>query len=194
MKFVLCEGKDEVNVLDGLCAQSSISGLTVREYGGRNNLGGFIEQSKKLREFTSQEVGSLAIVMDADNDADASWQRIRDVVRAGFSVELSAPGAWTGETPRVAGFVIAGGDGKGMLETLCLEAVSDRPGYVCLEDYFKCLTQKTGKSDYHPKQHFHAWLASQTKELYRVGEAARREFVPYESKAFDRLREFLRSV
>lgn len=194
MKIVLCEGKDEVDVLAGLCAQGGISALTIREYGGRNNLGDFIEQSKKLREFANQEVESLAILMDADDNAGAAWQRMRDVVRNAFGVELPEPGVFGGESPRIAAFVIAGEDGKGMLETVCLEAVSSRPEYECLEEYFRCLAEKTEMKTHHPKQRFHAWLASQTKELYRTGEAARREFVPYECPAFDRLREFLRSV
>lgn len=194
MKIVLCEGKDEVDVFNGLCSQAGIAGITVEDYGGRGKLESFLEDFIVRPEFTRQEIVSLAITMDADDDGDAAWRKLENAVRNCFGVELSAPGIFAGELPRIAAFVIAGGDGKGMLETVCLEAVCDRPEYACLEEYFRCLAEKTETKTHHPKQRFHAWLASQTKELYRTGEAARREFVPYESPAFDRLREFLRSV
>ena len=39
MKLVLCEGPDDVAVVQGLCKASGLSGLTVEQFGGKD-LGG----------------------------------------------------------------------------------------------------------------------------------------------------------
>ena len=194
MKLVLCEGKEDMRVVLGLCAASNIVGLTVEECGGRNKLEGVLREMPKRPEFTRGEVESLAVMIDAETSNDASWQKIQNAVHLGFGYHPPTHGEFAGESLKIAGFVISGKEGVGMLEDLCLEAVSHLPGYSCLEEYFRCLAGKTEVKEYHAKARFRAWMASQKDFELGVSLAAGKGYVPWESPAFDPLRVFLRSL
>jgi len=194
MKLVVCEGRDDEAVLSGLCEASGITGLTFENCGGRNKLERFVRQLHIRLEFAHQDVESLAIVIDAETSLEASWQKIRNAVQLGFKVKLAEHGAFAGEEPRIAGFVVSGPHGRGMIEDLCLDSVSDRPGYACLQQYFQCLAEKTDKKEYHSKAKFRAWMASQAEYEAYIGEAAKHGFIPWEKPAFTPLRDFLRQL
>jgi hypothetical protein len=194
MKLVLCEGKDDIAVVEGLCLHSKITGLTLEQYGGRDRLQEVVCKLPIRPELTRGELESLAVLIDAEKDRDASFQKIRDIIRKTFDVIVENPGVFAGSKPRVAGFVVCDDNGRGMLEDVCLKSISDRPEHTCMEEYFKCLTERTGQKDFHPKAKFKAWMASQTEFDFRVGLAAGRGYLPWENKAFDGLREFLKSL
>jgi len=194
MKLVLCEGKDDQAVIVGLCGHSNILDLIIEPYAGRGNLERTVRNLSVRPEFTREEVDSLAILIDADTDAEASFQKLKNAIQQGLGIAIAVPGVFVGENPRVAGFVVGDQTGQGMLEDLCLESVQDRSDWKCMQDYFQCLREKTGKKDHHSKAKFKAWMASQTEFDYRVGLAAEHGYIPWESTAFDGLREFLRTL
>lgn len=195
MKIVLCEGQDDVAVIQGICQFSGITGVVAEHCRGRDNLEGYLREMPKRPEFTRGEVESLAVIIDAEESATNSWQKIANAVRLSFQISLTEPGAFAGSAPKIGGYVICGqGDDKGMIEDLCLQAVSDQPGYSCLQEYFKCLADKTGKSGYLAKARFRAWMASQADFDLRVGMAAQKGHLPWDNKAFDTLRELLQKL
>jgi hypothetical protein len=194
MKLVLCEGKDDIAVVEGLCRHSKITGLSLEQYGGRDKLQQYVGSLPIRPEFTRGELENLAILIDAEKDSDASFQKVRDIVNKTFNVVLEKPGVFAGSNPYVGGFVVCDDSGRGMLEDVCLKSVSDRANHKCMQEYFKCLTERTGQKDFHPKAKFKAWMASQTEFDFRVGLAAAEGYLPWENKAFDDLREFLNSV
>src|SRR6266480_1430046 len=126
MKLVLCEGKDDIAVVDGLCVHSKITGLSLEQYGGRDKLQQVVSSLPIRPEFTRRELESLAILIDAEKDRDASFQKVRDIIRKTFDVVVEKPGIFAGSMPRVAGFVVCDDKGRGMLEDVCLKSVSDR--------------------------------------------------------------------
>src|SRR5436190_14712259 len=158
MKLVLCEGVDDKAVVEGLCLHAGIRGLTVEVYDGRSNLERIIGSLHIRSEFSRGEVESLAVLIDAEKDFDASFQKVQNAVRQGFSVEIGKSGVFVGDVPKVAGFVICGGGTSGMLEDLCLKSVNGEPSYKCMEEYFECLCKRTELKDYHPKAKFKAWM------------------------------------
>ena len=194
MKLVLCEGKDDVAVVEGLCLHSKITGLSLEQYGGRDRLQQVVCTLPIRPEFTRGELQSLAILIDAEKDRDSSFQKVRDIIKKTFDVVVENPGSFAGSKPRVAGFVVCDDSGRGMLEDVCLKSVSGRADHKCMEEYFKCLSEKTGKKDFHPKAKFKAWMASQIEFDFRVGLAAGGGYLPWDNKAFDGLREFLKSL
>lgn len=194
MKIVLCEGNEDLLVVRGICSASGITGLTIEHCAGRNNLEKYLREMPKRPEFTRGEVESLLVLIDAETNAEAAWQKIQNAVRLGFGLQLQHLGEFAGEQPRIAGFVIAGPDGKGMLEDLCLDAVSEQPGYVCLQNYFLCLTEHTPVKEYHAKAKFRAWMASQKEYELGVSLAAGKGYIPWESPSFDRVRLFLQNA
>jgi hypothetical protein len=194
MKLVICEGKQDIAVLKGICDSSTIAGLTIEGCGGRDNLERYLVDLHIRPEFTRMEVESVAIMIDAEASAEASWQKLKNAVQLAFKAELIEQGVFAGDRPRIGGFVVSGDGGRGMIEDLCLASVSDRPGYACLEEYFKCLADKTDQKKYHPKAKFRAWMASQSEYEFHVGKAAEKGFLPWDNPAFTPLREFLRQL
>lgn len=194
MKLVLCEGKDDVSVIEQLCRACGIAGLHIEQCGGKDRLREVLAENRKRPEFARDEVESLGVVLDAEEDPVAMWQKLRNDVQAAFDVDLPGPGRFAGERPRIAGLLVGGTEGHGMLEDLCLAALSNRPGFVCLEDYFRCLTHHTGRPTFHAKARFRAWMASQSEFELHVGKAAEQGFLPWENPVFDSLREFLKSL
>jgi len=194
MKLVLCEGPDDEAVIRGLCKDRGLTGLTVEAYLGRANLADALVELPKRPEFARQEVVSLGITLDANADGNAAWQLLCNAVRDSFGVSLTERGVFVGAKPRTGGFIVSGPDGKGMLEDLCLASVSAKLGYPCLEAYFKCLTERTSRKQYHSKAKFRAWMASQSDyELY-VGKAAVEGYLPFDHAAFNPLAQFLASM
>src|SRR6266404_1817853 len=188
MKLLLCEGKDDIAVVEGLCLHSKITGLSLEQYGGRDRLQEVVCRLPIRPEFTRGELESLAILIDAEKDRDASFQKVRDIIRKTFDVVVENPGVFASSKPRVAGFVVCDDSGCGMLEDVCLKSVSDQADHKCMEEYFKCLSEKTGQKDFHPKAKFKAWMASQIEFDIRVGLAAAGGYLPWENEAFDDLR------
>ena len=191
MKLVLCEGKDEVAVIEELCAARGIGSLTLERFEGKDNLTNVLRELPKRPVFAQQQVESLAVLLDANGDPEAAWQRVRDAVQNHLKVFLPERGVFVGEKPKIAGYIVAGSDGKGMLEDLCLLALSSKPGYQCLSEYFRCLSENTERKEYHAKAKFRAWMSSQSEFDLGLGLAASKGFVPWDATAFDALAQFL---
>ncbi len=191
MKLVICEGEDDRSVIQGLCQFSKLENIQVEHCGGRTNLESYLRELPKRPEFTRNEVAGLAIVIDAETSAANSWQKIVNGVRQSFCIALDREGDFTGTPMRIGGFVVSADDGTGMIEDLCLQAVASQPGFECLEEYFRCLSEKTGSAGYPAKAKFRAWMASQSDFDLRVGRAADKGYLPWDSIAFEPLRQFL---
>jgi hypothetical protein len=194
MKLVLCEGPDEVSVLQQLCGARGIPGLTVEPYNGRNKLPNVLRELPKRPEYVQQQIESLAILLDANGNPTGAWQRVRDGVQEHLGVSLQGRGSLAGDKPRIAGYIVAGADGKGMLEDLCLLALNNEPGFECLNHYFRCLSEKTDRKEYHAKAKFRAWMSAQSDFDLRLGLAAEKGYVPWNSSSFDSLALFLASI
>ncbi len=194
MKLLLCEGKDELSVIKELCETSGLPSLSVEEFGGKDRLRQVLAELPKRPDFVRKEVESLGILLDAEDDPAAMWQKLRNDVQATFAVDLTGEAVFAWDRPRIAGLLVGAKDGRGMLEDLCLEALSDQPGFPCLVEYFRCLSEKTGVTEFHAKARFRAWMASQSEYEFHVGKAAEAGFLPWANSAFDRLREFLRRL
>jgi hypothetical protein len=195
MKLLLCEGKEDKAVIEGLCSHAKVSGVVIEPYNGRGNLERVVNTLSIRPEFTRKEVETLAVLIDAEEDGNASFRKVQNAIRQGFNIVVEAPGIFGGERPRVAGFIISDASGqRGMLEDLCLESVSDRPDYKCMQEYFGCLCERTAQKKYHPKAKFKAWMASQAEYDFRVGLAAGKGYLPWGSEAFNKVREFLKSL
>lgn len=194
MKLVLGEGQDEVDVITALCQARQVEGLTIEDYEGRDNLIPALRDLPKRPEYVQKQIESLAILVDADNNPTGAWQRLRDAAQSHLNISLPGHASFAGEQPRIAGYVVARPDGKGMLEDLCLLALAGKPGLDCLDDYFRCLVEKTEQKEYHAKAKFRAWLSAQEDREMRLGQAAAKGHLPWDSPAFDPLVAFLKTL
>lgn len=194
MKIVICEGKTDTAVIRNLCLAANIQNLIIESCNGRGNLERYLHDLHVRPEFARKEVESLAVLIDAELDTDASWQKVRNAIQLGFAIKLGGPGIFHPGQPRIAALVIPEGRDCGMIEDLCLEAVSEQPEYWCMVQYFACLSERTGKKDHHSKAKFRAWMASQPDFDLYLGLAADKGYIPWDSPVFAPILALLRQL
>lgn len=137
MKFVFCEGKDDVAVVRSLTVHLNLA-IQVEQYGGRNTLSLFLESLQKRPEFAQQKVSGMAILRDANGDSAASFVSVRDALQRNGFPYPGADATFSYSTLRV-GIFIVGINGRGMIEDVCLKSVSDQVEFSCVDDYFNCI-------------------------------------------------------
>lgn len=192
-KLLIGEGQDEVYFFDAFIQYLGLTGIQTEHYGGKNNLG------KYLKEFRlrpgNHAVVSLGITRDADTDVDSALQSISGALTAIGLAVPSRAGQFVRGSPRVSVYIMPDNQRSGMLEDLCLDAVQNDVATPCVDEFFKCVAQKSNRQP-NPlaKARVHAWLASQFEPDLRLGEAARKNIWPWDNPAFTQLQQFLRSL
>jgi len=116
MKFVFCEGKDDVAVLRSLASHLKLD-VQVEEYGGKSNLANFLRTLSTRPEFVRQQVVAMAVLRDADADAAATFTSVRDTLLQNNFAAPDADGTFKEAAPRVGVFIV-GVNGRGMIEDL----------------------------------------------------------------------------
>jgi hypothetical protein len=191
MKFVFCEGKDDVAVVQGLVSHLGLA-IKTEPYGGKNNLSNFLENLPKRPEFAQHRVTSIAILRDADGNSNAAFASVRDSLqRYGFDVPERDGGL--SNSPMNVGVFIVGIGGKGMIEDLCLASVAGRPEFPCVDGYFDCLSRISTRA-FSSKAKVRVWMASQVDYEYHVGRAAEEGYWRWDSPCFESLRSFLKEL
>jgi hypothetical protein len=191
-KLLLGEGIDEVRFFTALLNRLTIPGIQVLEYGGKTRLKGFLETLPRVTGFVG--LASLAITRDADDDATGAFSSVRDALS---SAGLPAPAGHNqpaGSAPRVQVWIMPDGNRPGMLEDLCMAAVQTDPAYPCVEAFFECLRTNACLPGSLAKARAHVWLASRPEPDRRLGEAAERDYWPWDDSAFQPIVNFLRSI
>jgi hypothetical protein len=194
LKFVFCEGKDDLAVITGVAQSIGISGLEIEPISGKNKLRDFLRGVWTRPEFAQKKVAAVGIIRDADDDASAAFQSVRDSLLANGFPAPEANGAVTGETIKVGILIVGPNAGRGMLEDLCLQSVSDRPEFPCVDEFFRCVADKSGRKDFSSKAKVRAWMASHPDFEFYVGKAAEKGYWPWASPVFDSLKQFLRAL
>ena len=192
MKFVFCEGKDDVAVVRGLASHLNLD-FQVEEYGGKNNLSLFLEGLQKRPDFAQQKVNAIAILRDANGDSMASFASVRDALQRNGFPSPNEDATFSESVLRVRIFIV-GVNRRGMIEDVCLNSVSNQPEFSCVDDYFTCISKKSARSKFSSKAKVRVWMASHVDYDLRVGKAAEEGYWPWESSAFDSLKNFLKAL
>ncbi|MBC6472271.1 MAG: hypothetical protein GDA48_05205 [Hormoscilla sp. GM102CHS1] len=122
---------------NALLTHLHISDVQVEQYGGKDALGSYLKTLKVRSGY--REVVSLGIARDADNSAHSAFQSVCGALnRAGLAVP-SKSGEITLNSPQVIVMILPDNENPGMLEDLCLAAVSADPVLQCIDEYFKCV-------------------------------------------------------
>lgn len=192
MKFVFCEGDDDVAVVKGLVKHLKLE-ITVEKYGGKDNLPNFLDSLPKRPEFAQQLVDTMAIIRDADGDSKSAFASVCNSLRR---YEFAAPenNKQLSNSPLRVGVFIVGIGGRGMIEDVCLDSVSNQSGFNCVEAYFNCIAQNSERKEFSSKAKIRVWMASQVDHEYYVGKAATHGYWNWERPAFDSLRKFLKEL
>jgi len=191
---LVVEGKEEELFFEALIKHLKLQDIQIMPIGGKEKLRGNLKALVQTPGFS--EVIFLGVVRDADANPDTAFQSVRDALRAAGLPTPECPLLPVGEKPRVAVLILPGVDTVGTLEDLCLRAVAQDPAMVCVENYFKCLEQMGLFLPYNmmSKAKVQVFLASRPKAGLRLGEAAKAGYWPWETEAFEQVRNFLQQI
>ena len=192
-KLLIVEGKDEECFFCALIEHLRIDGIQVAGIGGKDKLRVNLKGLIKDPEF--RKVISLGVVRDADANPAASFQSVRESLRDSGLPNPKKPLFFTQGLPRVTVMIIPSHKQKGALEDLCLEAVSEDPALMCVDQYFACLAQqRINPTKNLSKAKVQVFLASQEDPTLPLGISAQKGYWPLDSKAFAAVKGFLKSL
>lgn len=201
--LVICEGKDDQFVIEGLARDLGIQDeLEFRHFAEeKGTLRSFLVAISKSPDFARGALRSILVTCDADDSFENRWQSVTDANNAAFGVNLAEPGKWqqVPSGPRLAAWINPGPNRPGMLETLCLEAVreNDPKVFPCIDTFMSCVEDAHG-SLLHEKARFYIWsIVAQgpTAQHQLALPKALERFPPnWQSEAFSELREVLKSA
>lgn len=191
---LLVEGRDAQEFFGALISAVSAVGVQVQNFGGIDELRGFLKALRNTPGFASH-VRSLGIVRDAERDAHAAFASVCGALRlAGLGVP-AAPGAVVIGPPHVCAFILQNNSSPGMLETMCLRSVSGDPAMQCINQFLECVQTQLNTALLNiDKARLQAFLASRQRPGLLLGQAARANHWPWESPAFDLAKRFLQTL
>jgi hypothetical protein len=194
LKFVFCEGGDDFEVISRVATSIGLNVIRVEPFLGKNKLREFLRAFKTRPELTRNEIASIGIVRDADDDGNAAFQSVRDALLANGFKAPDQNGGFAVNGIKTGILIVGPNDGRGMVEDLCLNSVSGRPEFPCVDEYFRCIAQKSNRNQFSSKAKIRVWMASHVDYDLRVGKAAAAGYWPWESAAFNPIKEFLRQL
>lgn len=188
-KVLAVEGKDEVNFFDALLKHSRIAGFDIRDIGGKDKFKEKLPALVKARGFSDIEV--LVVVRDADNDPDAAFDSVRDVLS---SQKLDPPdqmNQFSDGNPRIGVFIMPGNSDTGMLEDLCLKTVEEHPAMKCVNAFTDCASVLKDPPKIMAKAKAQVFLAAMSDIANSVGVGAQKGHWNFDSDELDNLRSFI---
>jgi hypothetical protein len=166
--------------------------IEVRDFGGVNELPNFLETIVITPGFN--QIASLGIVRDADLSAASAFQSVSNHLKKAGLDAPSKPLQATENNPRISVFILPDCVSQGMLETLCLEAVSSDQVFSCIDEFLQCVENTVGRPANMHKAKLHAFLASRTKPSLSFSQATSAGYWPWDHPVFDPVKDFLRAL
>lgn len=192
-KLLIGEGKDEVLIFDALLNHLRIDDMKVEQYGGKNKLPDYLDALRLRPGFT--HLTSLGVTRDADTDAFSAFTSLSNYLSHRGFVTPASSGNIEAGMPRIGIMILPNGHHPGMLEDLCFSALQTDLSIQCIDEYFECVRATKGNLPGQiSKARVHAWLAAQDPPDLRLGEAAQKGFIDWDSPTFDQLRNFLTTL
>jgi hypothetical protein len=191
-KVLVVEGNDEINFFGALLNHMGISGVDVREVGGKEQFKKKMPALVKTTGFSGVEI--IAIIQDADDDAGSTTQRIKDVLKRNGLEPPYGHGKFSHGNPRVGIFIVPDGSGKGMLEDLCLSTVKRHPAMPCVELFVQCVSQLDEPPHNMGETKAQAFLAAMPEIVNNVGIGAQKNYWEFECKESKCLKSFLQNL
>jgi hypothetical protein len=150
-----------------------------------------------LRDDLFQEnVRSLGLVQDADNDPTATWTRCTELLRvAGLPAPDIGAGAASGGSLKTAVFVVPSRERRGATEELCLDSVASDGRLRLAGNYLAAVASDGFPEPRHARKALvQAFLAAMPEIARSLRVGLKRGDFPITSSVFDEARGFLQSL
>ena len=188
-KVIAVEGTDEVYFLDALLRHLKITDVEVRDVGGRDQFKSKLPALVRMSGFS--DVRFLAIIRDADDDADAAFDSVRNILRDQRLEPPDRMNQFSDGNPRIGVFIMPGNSDTGMLEDLCLKTVGEHPAMECVNAFSDCVAGLNNPPKIMAKAKAQAFLAAMPKIANSVGVGAQKGYWNLDSDGLDDLRSFI---
>ena len=192
-KVLLVEDKDEVVFLTVFLKEKNIQNIQIIDTGGKDQFKkDFLTTLKNTHGFN--KVTSLAIIQDADTDAQARFKSICSTLRSDLPVPTQMA-SFTKENPKVGIFIMPDCQNEGMLEFLCLSTIeSEDKALQCVDDFMKCLEQNNLTPKNTHKARCRAFLSAMKDDTPSLGVAAQKVYWNFNSEKLKPLSNFLKNL
>ena len=188
-KVIAVEGRDEVNFFNALLKHERITDFEIRDVGGKQQFKNKLPALVRMSGFTDVEI--LAVVSDADNDANAAFESIRNILK---KEKLKPPvqiNQFSGGTPKIGIFIMPGNSDAGMLEDLCLKTVENHPVMNCVNPFIDCISKLEKSPNNMAKSKAQAFLAAMPKLANSIGVGALKGYWDFDSEELTDLKSFI---
>jgi hypothetical protein len=176
--------------------------IEVRTFGSviKDNLKVWMEFFAQKPAF-KEKVKRLGIIRDAERSTAAS--AFKSVQRALGDAGLPVPDQMckpAGNPVSVSVFVLPNCQDPGMLEHLCLQAVTESEQNApvallpCVEEFFACLDKRQQRPANGPKARFGGYALARDVIDPQLGRAAQQGAIPWQAKAFEPLKAFIAGI
>jgi len=191
-RLLVGEGWEEMRFFRALADHLKIADIQIEQCGGKHGLVPYIRTWPVRPGFW--QLHSIGITRDADTSAQSAFESICNALA---EIRLTPPeslGVPSPGRPKISVLILPHGRETGMLEDVCLESVRPDPSIECVAAYFDCLKREAGrepKVSKMSKAQIRVWLASMSEPDKHLGEAAECGYWPWDSPAFDSVKQFL---
>lgn len=187
---LVVEGKDDFWVCVQLLSDLQIETVQVIDTTGITNLSVALKLYTKTPGWSSVE--RVAVLVDADGDAEARATSVRHSIRTAGLTEPLEPEKFYGNEPAVAYSLVP--EAGGCIEDLIREALTDGgPLPACVDQFLACCGLLDDPSSKRPKAWVHAYISATNPGL-KLGEAARAGVLHLDRQPYDPLRRLLLSL
>lgn len=201
-KVLAVEGLDDKNFFGALLKHMNITGIDIREVGGKDQFKIRLPALKLARGFLkadgSPSITHLAIVRD--KNSDDAFNSIVEILKHEEFIPPKNHGQFSTGNPNIGVFIMPGETVEGtMLEDLCLKTVEKNKAIPCVEDFASCVSTLPTPPKNISKakvQVFKAqvFLAAQPEAVDSVGLGAQKKYWDFESPALAELKQFLNNL
>jgi hypothetical protein len=188
-KVIAVEGKDEVNFFNALLRDIGITDFEIRDVGGKQQFKNKLPALVRMSGFSDVEV--LAIIRDADNDANAAFKSISNILRKEGLKPAPEVAQFSEGRPKIGIFIMPGNSDAGMLEDLCLKTVENHPAMDCVRPFANCISELEESPNNIVKAKAQAFLAAMPELANSIGVGAQKGYWNFKSEELTDLKSFI---
>jgi len=156
------------------------------------------EAALLLTPVSLSKITAVAVILDADDNADAALRLAQGALRQFVGAEIPEERVWvpanTGNT-RFGIFIVGDQDRKGEIETIAWNAWKNsdknKPHTDCIERYIQCVEASGARVQSRDKVRVGAMLAVHSEDDPRLGPGTQKKIFNLDAPEFDSLRVFL---
>ncbi len=190
-KILAVEGKSDKHFFEAYLKRLNISNVEIKSVDGKDK---FVNDLPELLK--SDDVLILAIVRDADRNAEGAFNSIKNALEKSrpdlpfLLITPDKPNTFSRSTPEIGIFII-----ENELEDLCLKSLKFPNVEPCIEKFFDCLPNgMAGEIKKQSKAKLQTYLSAMREHCSLLGVAAHNGYFDFESEAFSELRKFVEQL